>query len=79
MRFTRVHVAGGALLAATAAFWLFFVVRLSEDVVGVQSRQPVTTGPRPVPAATRPAMSDDAIRELRITIDRAARDTLLTR
>ena len=77
MALTRVHTVGGATLLTTAAVWLFFAARLSNDVVVVPARGPDTTDRRPVPLVS-PPLSDEAIRELRIIVERAARGTLLT-
>ena len=77
MSLTRARIAGGALIVTTVAVWLFLAARLSEDDARVPAPAPLTAVPQPA-APVRPAMSDEAIRELRFTAERAARDTLLT-
>jgi hypothetical protein len=77
MPLTRAHTGGGALIVLTAAVWLFLAVPLSEDVVRVSSPDPVTAVPQAAAPPPR-ALSDAAIRELRLAAERAARETLLT-
>lgn len=68
-----------AVLVASGAVWLFFAARLSSEIEDSPRAGTRATGSATNPTDSVAPMDDAVIRELRLTAERAARDTLLTR